>query len=229
MNYHQRIQNMLSDSGYNLKEVAKHCEEKGLSITPSYLSKLKNGQQKPASDEVHFVLAEICGVDPYELLFEAHYEKSPPWLKEIWDGLTERLKDIYVSSLQKVPTEVKEWAQKSIEEAPLYDCVQKFISQKDGITQVSALEGKIEVIFEGEQMIPFLYPGDQLWLDTKAILKNGDMACASLLDESLKVGRYVKEEGKILLIPQDSKHEIVILSTEKVAWIYKIETFMRRL
>ena len=55
----------------------------GVSINPSYISKLRTGKQPPASDDVNIAIAKACGFEKQieDFLFEAYLEKSPEYIK----------------------------------------------------------------------------------------------------------------------------------------------------
>lgn len=77
MNYADLLKQYIKNSRYKLDEISEFLQEKGLSATKEYLSRLQNGKTSPASDELNRAIAEITGGDPKELITAAYLEKAP--------------------------------------------------------------------------------------------------------------------------------------------------------
>lgn len=83
MNYNETLNKYIVDSGLSLGEISLRLKNNGIDISKSYISKLKNGDKPPASEEVTRALAEITGGDPEKLLLARFIEKSPKNIKPI--------------------------------------------------------------------------------------------------------------------------------------------------
>ena len=64
MPYAKLLNQLIEESGMTAKDVAQKCADHGVSITPSYLSMLRNGAGKRMpSDEVSRAIAKALGKD----------------------------------------------------------------------------------------------------------------------------------------------------------------------
>jgi len=61
LNYANVLSNAVASSGWTYSKVIEKCSKKGVRISRSYLCKLCTGNQKPASDEINRVLADVLG------------------------------------------------------------------------------------------------------------------------------------------------------------------------
>lgn len=82
MKYSEILAGLIEDSGLSLGEIARRAKERGVKLDRSYLSKLKNGEVNPPSDEISNAIAEVLGVDPIKLIWAATIEKSHPSIKK---------------------------------------------------------------------------------------------------------------------------------------------------
>lgn len=82
MNYADLLKSYIKQSPYTLDELSEKLEKRGISASLQYLSRLQNGKNPPASDELNRAIAEITGGDPEELIFAAYLEKVPDELKD---------------------------------------------------------------------------------------------------------------------------------------------------
>ncbi|WP_052091949.1 helix-turn-helix domain-containing protein [Paenibacillus sp. FSL H7-0357] len=86
MKYSELLSKYIEESGLSLGEIAIRLSNKNIKIDRSYISKLKNGNKPPASEDVTRALAEVTGGDTDALLLAGHIEKAP---EEIKEGLIE--------------------------------------------------------------------------------------------------------------------------------------------
>lgn len=83
MNYGQLLDRAISESGLSLRQIEKRCKDLGLSITPSYISQLKNGKLPPPRPEVTAALVEVLHPrDESQLIFQGYFDKAPSVIKE---------------------------------------------------------------------------------------------------------------------------------------------------
>lgn len=81
LSYKKLLSELVKNSGLTLRDIADRCRERGVSIDPSYISKIQTGKQAPPSDEVSRVLAEVLESDPIELIWLGYVEKAPEEIK----------------------------------------------------------------------------------------------------------------------------------------------------
>jgi transcriptional regulator with XRE-family HTH domain len=66
-----------------LEEVSSELEKLGLSASKQYLSRLQNGKNPPASEELNRALAKVTGGDADQLIWDGYIEKAPEEIKPI--------------------------------------------------------------------------------------------------------------------------------------------------
>jgi transcriptional regulator with XRE-family HTH domain len=95
-NYSSLLSDLIDKSGLPLIEISNQAETLGQKITPSYLSKLKNGKMPPPSYKISIVLAQVLNVEPELLIVagmkdhdEANKEELKNSLDEIYPGKKE--------------------------------------------------------------------------------------------------------------------------------------------
>jgi len=82
LNYYELLSDYIKKSGLSLSDLAKKItEEEKIKIDKSYISKLKNGNANPPSDELSIALARATGGDPEALVLASYYEKAPTDVK----------------------------------------------------------------------------------------------------------------------------------------------------
>ncbi len=77
MSYSSVLAGFIEQSGKSLNEISRNCAVYGVKITPSYISKLKNGKNRPPSDKVNKAIARVVGCDPEDLILAAYRQKIP--------------------------------------------------------------------------------------------------------------------------------------------------------
>ena len=78
MPYAKLLNQLIEESGMTAKDVAQKCADHGVSITPSYLSMLRNGAGKRMpSDEVSRAIAKALGKDEDLLVVERALDEAP--------------------------------------------------------------------------------------------------------------------------------------------------------
>lgn len=82
MDFKNFLKDCIKKSNLSLREISTACKEKGVSITPSYISQIQNGKIKPPSEEILSVLADVLKVDYNLLLIESYLDGAPDIVKE---------------------------------------------------------------------------------------------------------------------------------------------------
>lgn len=82
--YAEILSDAISYSGLKLEKIADLVGEiTGTRPSREYISRLQNGKNKPASDQLNDALAQILKIDPIELKAAAYREKIPPEVLKI--------------------------------------------------------------------------------------------------------------------------------------------------
>jgi SOS-response transcriptional repressor LexA len=81
--YADLLKEYIKLSGKKLEEITRECETKGVSVHPTYISKLRLGQRPAPSEEISRVLAEVTGGDPEKLIMSGYIEKAPGKVKDL--------------------------------------------------------------------------------------------------------------------------------------------------
>jgi transcriptional regulator with XRE-family HTH domain len=83
MGYAEMLDEIISESELSLRQISKLCTQFNISITPSYISQLKNGKLPPPSPEVSLALAKVCNSKKQaQLVFQGYMEKAPDVIRE---------------------------------------------------------------------------------------------------------------------------------------------------
>ncbi len=83
MSYAEMLDAIITESELSLRQISKLCTQFDISITPSYISQLKNGKLPPPSPEVSLALAKVCNSkNQSQLVFQGYMEKAPDVIKE---------------------------------------------------------------------------------------------------------------------------------------------------
>jgi repressor LexA len=81
VDYAELLRTYIKNSRLTLDEISEKLEEKGLTASKQYLSKLQNGKTAPASEKLNQALAEITDGDAHALILLAYLEKAPEEIK----------------------------------------------------------------------------------------------------------------------------------------------------
>ncbi|MBH0329956.1 hypothetical protein ABH14_09080 [Brevibacillus brevis] len=207
MGYSEMLSKMIEESGLTLKVIAEKCNEFGVKIDQSYISKLKTGKLPPASDEVNEAIAKVCDSSMIEeLLYEAYLEKAPDYISTFIKNLVKTTKEIIVTSYRNKVSE-KEYAMLEVYYNQLSDLkFSKHLSQHTynsglniGLPNEVALNEEHEgesitpneyiLEMEDDSMDPTIPKGSIVRCDKTAQIKPGDIVVA--------VSRFDKSEGFI--------------------------------
>ena len=124
MPYAARLSDLIEKSGLSIKEISKRCVESGTKITASYISMLKNPDNKKVpSDSISRALTNACGADNAEILvIEAYIDKAPQEMQHFFSIIREMvIKSVAYVAKDKVPSDIYENMQKNLENAHMTD------------------------------------------------------------------------------------------------------------
>lgn len=93
MTYSEMLTSIITESKLSLRQIAARCEDQGVNITPSYISQLKNRKLPPPSPEVSATIAKVCSSRlNAALVFLGYMEKAPDIIKEYMETSTKLYK-----------------------------------------------------------------------------------------------------------------------------------------
>ena len=88
MSYAEMLDEIITESELSLRQISKLCTQFDISITPSYISQLKNGKLPPPSPEVSLALAKVCNSkNQSQLVFSGLYGKGARGDQGIYAGI----------------------------------------------------------------------------------------------------------------------------------------------
>ena len=249
MSYAEMLDAIISESELSLRQISKLCTQYDISITPSYISQLKNGKLPPPSPEVSLSIAKVCNSkNQSKLVFQGYMEKAPDVIKEYMLASSE-LNRIMLESLCKV--ENKTMSNESIEYLKNLDVLSSLemssrymnsntkIDPSELIREITLSSGGVSKIQAQGDMINFFLGDTSLSptipvhsyvyiLPTKLeLLKERDII--ALYPNNRKqatLRRIFFSNDKILLIPEDKTFQIYIIdSFEDIDYIGKVVSY----
>lgn len=251
MNYAQMLDRMIANSELSLRQISKRCADLNLTITPSYISQLKNGKLSPPSEEVSLVLSKVCGgKEQSRLVFQGYLEKAPELVREYMLA-SSALNKIMLETLCRYDNngEVSKEFRRQIESLDVLSTLEvasKYISSDDTsraenlIREISLSSGEtvkadtqgnlMKLFLPDTSMAPFIPSHAYLYImPTKMeLLKDRDII--AFYPEGRRVPTlrrlYHMSEERYLLVPEDKSHQIYFYDRwEQVNYIGKVVSF----
>ncbi|MHB1419937.1 MAG: S24 family peptidase [Bacillota bacterium] len=243
MSYQKTLASMISKSQKSLREIAKLCDEQGVNIDPSYISKLQSGKdQAPASEKVNIAIAKACAGDPDTLLFEAYMDKAPQIINEFVTKTVnlyrEIIKSVLLSQLPKEQALIIENNLDSLSDRKFIQMIvnegfdlppqineNTFIAKDQDDKDVKILVGPLfSVSMPDDSMYPIIPKGASFQLETPDRLINGDIVIIKLQDNSFLVRRYVPIDNKIVLIAENKGYEAQTFDADTITIAAKVKS-----
>lgn len=247
MNYAKMLESIIAKSNLSLRQIAKRCADLDLSITPSYISQLKNGKLPPPTPEVSMILAKACNSsEESKLIFQGYMEKAPEVIKQYMLASSE-LNKVMLETLYKAENNgyMAEEAREYLKQLDVLSAIEMSSQYiKDGqINLTPDLAKKITLesggTVEDKSMIT-MFLGDSSMQPTIPVhsyihilptrtdlLKARDViAFRTFGKKQATLRRIYFEKNKILLIPDDRISEIFIIeSFEEIEYIGKVASY----
>lgn len=85
--YADLLDKSIKEANLSLTEISNKCEEAGVKVTVSYLSKLRNKKMPPPSLKVTAVLAKVINISPERLLAAGVYDNQITLQKDLEEAL----------------------------------------------------------------------------------------------------------------------------------------------
>lgn len=250
MTYAKMLDEIITESELSLRQISKLCAQFDITITPSYISQLKNGKLPPPSPEVSLALAKVCGSkNQSQLVFQGYMEKAPDVIKEYMLASSE-LNRIMLESLCKADQN-SSMSQESLEYLRNLDVLStlemssKYIDPNNridpaelikeitlssgGVSKIQAQGDMINFFLGDTSMSPLIPVHSYIYiLPTKQeLLKERDVI--ALYPNNRKqatLRRIFFSDNKILLIPEDKTYQIFIVeSFEDIDYLGKVVSY----
>ncbi len=246
MNYAQLLDQTITESGLSLRQIVKACADLGLSITPSYISQLKNAKLPPPNPDVTSVLARVCkSRNESRLIFQGYIEKAPDVIKEYMSA-SSQLNKIMLESLCEMQgnLELTSSAKQFLEELDIVSTIQltdrciksqSAGSQSDISEQISLAASSLKT--ESKNTVSFIMPDDSMEpaIPKKSVLTISIIPAATLKSKEIiaftrglrtMVRRIFFMGDEILLVPEHKSEDIYrINSFEDIDYIGKVSSY----
>ena len=230
MNYSNMLSGIVDASQLSLRKISKRCSEQGVSITPSYISQLKNGKLPPPSENISLILAQVCGSKKStQLVFQGYMEKAPTLVREYMLA-SSSLNKLMLESLCQKSDDLSPDFKKYIEDLDVLgslDLSSKFVSAnennkgKDIIRELSLASGLAVNVDSTSEIMHIFVPDTSMSptipvhshvyiLPTKMeLLKDKDViAIYPSSSKSITLRRFFRVNGKPILIPEEKSHQV---------------------
>lgn len=83
MSYAEILKDYILKSEKTLEQIVRECQDRGITIHATYVSKLRLGQRPAADGSISRVLAEVTGGDPERLIAAGYIERAPEEVRSI--------------------------------------------------------------------------------------------------------------------------------------------------
>ncbi len=252
MPYTELLNRLIVESGLTVKEIADRCRANGQEITPSYISLLRNIDNKRIpSDEMSRALAIACNAKHENiLLIESYIDKAP---KEIRIAL-EVFRNAIVASIlcsfdNELTHEDMKLFQESLSRKPLADIIIETAAQPpieyekgkggsinlqgslkdDEINATVQFNSAIGLPVQDDSMFPTLPKGCKTILEIKdlADFQNGDILCFA--EKGHKELMYRKcaflddSHSKVAMFPINAQYSSGVYSIDDIAILGKVK------
>ena len=249
VNYAEMLNNMIEKSKLSLRQITKRCADLDLSITPSYISQLKNGKLPPPTPEVSMILAKACdSKEQSKLIFQGYLEKAPDVIREYMFA-SSQLNKIMLETLCKSQDEqpMSENALAHLREMDILTTIEmssKYVKEgsvdivKDLVKKITVDSGDIARENNGEVLTTFLSDNSMapsvpmhsfVYIVTTRVelLKDRDIVAFYPGNrKTLTLRRIFFVRDKILLIPDEKNSEILIIdSFDEIDYIGKLTSY----
>lgn len=249
MSYAEMLEAIISESELSLRQISKLCTQFDITITPSYISQLKNGKLPPPSPEVSLALAKVCSSkNQSQLVFQGYMEKAPEVIREYMLASSQlnriMLESLYKSENNTMSQESLDYLKNmdilsTLEMSSRYISTDNSLNASDLIREITLSSGGVSKIQAQGDMINF-FLGDTSMsptipvhsyiyiLPTKLeLLKERDIIAFYPNNRKQATLRKIfYSNDKILLIPEDKTFQIYIIdSFEDIDYLGKVVSY----
>ncbi|PQQ44555.1 XRE family transcriptional regulator [Bacillus thuringiensis] len=225
MNYYEKLNQMIEKSNLTLKEIAEKCMLYGVSINPSYISKLRTGKQPPASDDVNIAIAKACGFEKQidDFLFEAYLEKSPEYIKKLLLEITDLFSNTAQTILEtQTPPHLLPLIKAQFNQMTRYDIVRQTLNNAGAVNKVNIQPSK-SIKMADDSMEPLIPKDAILHFEEVDKVENGDVIVTTS-DESYVVRKVVLIEDKAVLIALKKEIQPIIINDLNLQFLGRVQS-----
>lgn len=249
MSYAEMLDAIITESELSLRQISKLCTQFDVSITPSYISQLKNGKLPPPSPEVSLALAKVCNSkNQSQLVFQGYMEKAPDVIKEYMLASSQlnriMLESLYKAENKTVSKEAVDYLKNldvlsTLEMSSKYispdndrspaDLIQEITLSSGGVSKIQAQGDMINFFLGDTSMSPVIPIHSYIYiLPTKLeLLKDRDIiAFYPNNRKQATLRRIFNFNDKILLLPEDKSYQIFMIdSFDDIDYIGKVVSY----
>lgn len=233
MDYYKMLNMMVENSKLTLKEITAKCEKYGVSINPSYISKLKTKKQPPASDEVNKAIAYACGYSEEidDFLYAAYLERAPEYIREFLILVIAYFREVTKFSLLSMENnEEKLLYEKYLNSLSDYQILKKSIKELGGNEHHIEAEEEYSDVktlkVSDTLMEPVIPEGALVHIGDSEDIKNGDIVAIEYNGEKL-VRKIIFYEENVILTSFNNEQEPVVTTMDGLTIIGKV-TFITK-
>jgi Peptidase S24-like. len=249
MSYAEMLDAIIAESELSLRQISKLCAQFDITITPSYISQLKNGKLPPPSPEVSLALAKVCNSkNQSQLVFQGYMEKAPDVIKEYMLASSQlnriMLESLYKAENKAISQEALDYL-KNLDILSTLEMSSKYINPNNnlnptelireitlssgGVSKIQAQGDMINFFLGDTSMSPTIPVHSYIYiLPTKLeLLKERDIiAFYPNNRKQATLRRIFYSNDKILLIPEDKAFQIYIIeSYDDIDYLGKVVSY----
>lgn len=226
MPYYKMLKKVVSNTNYTQEEIAKQCEELGITISKSYINKILNDKLPAPTEEVSRTIAKVCNCDERLLVIEGYLDKAP---KEIKDALISLKYIIMLYSINllenRIDKKTIEETRIKFEEEPLADFVIELID--NGKSEIIMKELGVEIEAKNERVIcsltkpisfkvednamyPLIKENDEVTIEIKDRYINGDMIAVTIQGQKgimIRQAVFLGRNIELVALNKEYKHK----------------------
>ena len=235
------IQNLIASSNFSQADTIRKCEELGVKIEKSTLSKILYGKIKNPNIEILTAIAKVCNGDLEKLLLEKDFDNSPQKIKDILINLKIKSSNVAKNFIENEFDEEKEKnIKKALSNEPISDFIINLLNLKERDMDINELFVKedneklnklidnkfsklnilLGITIGDNGMSPIVPKDSKVTIQFKNEYQINDIILVNIVKDNKFIARYVKiEEDKIFLyginkniqIEEYKKNEIILM------------------
>lgn len=253
MPYIELLNRLISESGLTIKEVAEKCKESGQDITASYISMIRNSENKKIpSDDVSRALAKACKTKNEEsLVIEGYIDKAPIEMISFFEKIRNLILNSDISIFRE-PLSIEEIniIKENFKKIPISDLIIELKNQDVNLNKLNSKvnasaisEEKINMLMELKQpkglevtddsMFPIIPKGSKVVSEIKGMneYKDGDILVVIVKENKKLIIRKCifnnKKRTKITLYGLVQEFQPVTFGLDEVSILGKVKTIIK--
>lgn len=249
MPYARLLNEYIEKSGISTRDIAKKCAKAGQSVSPSYISILRNEDSKRVpSDELSSVLEKILGADEGLFVLEAYLEKAPDILNValrnfynitvnqalniMGNDFTDEQKEMLFEEANKRPLSELVVEMAKYDDISEYQSMETTIDDGDETTTYVAkimLDSDLEVL--DDSLAPMIKKGSKIKLRLEQEYKSGDIiAYKTKKDDTMKIRKLIIGKKKqFMMFPFNSEYETEEYNRSEIIILGKVDSVLTKI